>query len=382
MAAGPNITLRRILSQPKPIVPRKTKSNKNTKARPEWPGITAQTIKVWDDFNLDNLNESYGHILDLPIPGKGLAVPDPSEVLSTIEIVKPDHIRHLIGWNDKALRPTLDFAKTYLNLYNGVRLYHRTSTADGSAIARIPGAARIQVDHLVALDEYPVANLVVGIGRPSSKFQGRKLASRPENANIENVLPLRQLANLCMIAKTRYGYIQTEEDLLVCRFSKYQKDLWKVALMPIPWSRHGENQLTTELALWWLSMLAMSATQHHTIVEEKEMTRINDWELSKRDDGRGWVRRHKYSNFEEPADPPPLPVYQFPSPGNVAGQYAAFATQVGIHADPLFDFTAVAGDNPGDISFDDDFFFNGNDSNVINPADPNTTNTERGQADS
>lgn len=30
MAAGPNITLRRILSQPKTIISRKTKSNKNT----------------------------------------------------------------------------------------------------------------------------------------------------------------------------------------------------------------------------------------------------------------------------------------------------------------------------------------------------------------
>ncbi|KAI1073596.1 hypothetical protein F5B20DRAFT_587131 [Whalleya microplaca] len=71
----------------------------------------------------------------------------------------------------------------------------------------------------------------------------------------------------------------------------------------------------------------MSATHHRTIVREEEIIRINEWEFHTPDIERGWVRRHRYSNFEEPADPPPPPVYRSPSPGNVAANAAAFAAQ-------------------------------------------------------
>lgn len=387
MAAGPNITtLRRVLSQPKPLVPCKTKACKNTKGA--WPDFRADTITVWDDFNLDNLNESYGHILDLDVPEQRLAAPKPGQVLAAIEIAKPDDIRHLIRWNDKVIGPTLDFAREHLNLHDGVFLRHKISAPDNSAFARINDGRRpVRVDHFIALDEYPLSNLVIGLGRPSSKFQGRKLADHPGNASKENFWPLRQLANLCDIAKTRYGYILTDEDLVACCFSRNAPNSWKVALMPIPWSRYGENQLTTDLALWWLSMLAMSAPQHRTIVGEEEIIRINEWEVRYLDDERGWVRRHRYSNFEEPADPPPPPVYRSPSPGNVAANAAAFAAQVGINADPLFNLDATA-----DASFDDfdiDAYLNpagaGNpiaanlgDFNVVNPAGLNAANTGQG----
>ncbi|KAK3943686.1 hypothetical protein QBC46DRAFT_361700 [Diplogelasinospora grovesii] len=358
MAAGPNITtLRRVLSQPKPFVPCKTKACKNT--RGAWPDFRADTITVWDDFNLDNLNESYGHILDLDVPEQRLAAPiEPGQVLAAaIEIAKPDDIRHLIRWNDKVIGPTLDFAREHLNLHDGVFLRHKISAPDNSAFARINDGRRpVRVDHFIALDEYPLSNLVIGLGRPSSKA---------------SFWPLRQLANLCDIAKTRYG-------------RNAPNSTWKVALMPIPCSR-------TDLALWWLSMLAMSAPQHRTIVGGgEEIISINEWEVRYLDDDeRGWVRRHRYSNFEEPADPPPPPpVYRSPSPGgNVAANAAAFAAQVGINADPLFNLDATA-----DASFDDfdiDAYLNpagaGNaiaanlgDSNVINPAGLNAANTRQG----
>lgn len=125
--------------------------------------------------------------------------------------------------------------------------------------------------------------------------------------------------------------------------------------MPIPWSRHGENELTTDLALWWISMLAMSVPQHRAIVGEEQMVRINAWEyypLDDDDEERGWVRRHRYSKFEEPADPPAPPAYKSPSPDNVAANAAAFAARVGINADPFFNFNAEP-----DVPLDDFSYF-------------------------
>ncbi|KAI0004790.1 hypothetical protein F4779DRAFT_59627 [Xylariaceae sp. FL0662B] len=382
MADGLNITtLRRILSQPKPLVPCKINAWKNSRGR--WPEFRHDSITVWEDFNLDNLNESYSHVLDVRIPEQTLAVPKPHQVLDAVEITEHDDIKQLIRWNCDVIRPTLDFARAHLNLHNGVYLHHKITDPDNSAIARInDGRKPVKVDHLIALDEYPLSNLVIGLGRPSSKFRGRRLADHPGNSANWNVRPLRQLANLCKIAKTRYGYIQTDQDLVACCFSHNGLGHWNVALMPVPWSKHGENQLTTDLALWWLAMLAMSAPQHRKIVRKEEIIRINEWEVPYFHDERGWVRRHKYSNLEARADPPPPPAYRSPSPDNVNGLAAAFAAQVGINADPSFNL-----DPAGDANFHDfdvDAFLNsvglGNpgDVNFTNPADANTTDPGEG----
>ncbi len=49
--------------------------------------------------------------------------------------------------------------------------------------------------------------------------------------------------------------------------------------MPVPWTRYGENVLATDLALWWLCMLAMTAPEHRAVVSESDMVGINEWEL-------------------------------------------------------------------------------------------------------
>jgi len=277
---------------------------------------------------LDNLNDSYGHVLDLAIPHETLR---PDQVLADVAIDGPNSIKHLIGWNEGLMKPTLQFAKSRLELHPGVVLRHNYSTADKSNFASIPnGPRKLIVDHIIALDDFPGPNLVVGLGRPSSKWSGRKLANQLDNASMELLWPLRQLANICRIAQTRYGYIQTDEELVTCCFSK-AAEKWKVAIMPIPWSRYGVDVLTTDLALWWLCMLAMSARHHRAIVEEGEMVKIDDWDLVFLGEER-WVLRHRYSNFEKPTNPPSPPAYQTPSPGNAA----SFAAAVGLLADDQF----------------------------------------------
>lgn len=48
------------------------------------------------------------------------------------------------------------------------------------------------------------------------------------------------------------------------------------------------------------------------------MIRINDWDVVHIDEGRGWVRRHRYSNVEMPVSPPPPPNYSIVLPDNAA----------------------------------------------------------------
>ncbi|KAK7428379.1 hypothetical protein QQZ08_005136 [Neonectria magnoliae] len=270
MAGSVNTTtLRRVLTQSKPPVPCKTRGNKNTMGA-SWPNIDHADVKLWSDFTLENLNAAYGHILDHEISAEQLAgVPRAEHVIEGIEMHKSTDILHLVGWNDRLLRPTLALAKQHLNLHPGVQLEHITTGVDQMAYERV------QIDHQVALDEFPLPNLVVGLGRLSRNFQARQLIDLRHPPPKEGFWPLRQLANICHVAKTRYGA-----------------------------AHHGPRAL----------------------MPERDVVGIGEWEPRQVDEvNNRWVRRHRYSSFEEPTDPPPPPAYQDLTPGIPAGFAANFA---------------------------------------------------------
>lgn len=128
--------------------------------------------------------------------------------------------------------------------------------------------------------------------------------------------------------------------LVVCRFSALDPDnvkyKWSAEVMPIPWSKSGQTQLTTDLALWWLCMLALSNPQNRRVVRPWEMVSIDSWEPPhKHDDERGWTQRHWYSKFERTVDEPP-PEYESPAADDAQGQAAAFQGTVGLNGDADF----------------------------------------------
>ncbi|KAI0386001.1 hypothetical protein F5Y04DRAFT_161362 [Hypomontagnella monticulosa] len=105
---------------------------------------------------------------------------------------------------------------------------------------------------------------------------------------------------MCNIANTRYWYIVTDQDLVACCFYKEAAGQ-RVKIMPIPWMLHGEEQLTTDLALWWLCMMALSTSQDHTLATGANVVGIGERE----------VRRHREHNIEQPAHPPAVNTADF-----------------------------------------------------------------------
>ncbi len=306
MAAN-TTTLRQALTQNKPFVPCYMAPGRNTVAPPQklgnetWP---TPAVTIWNEFNLTNLNESYGHILDSPTLEARLPYDCADQVLSGISIRRDKHVKHLIGWNNFLMQPALQLAKSQLNLYPGLVLCHRHSTVDGSQTAKLLDKHHtFSVHHVIGLYDFPAQHFVVGFGRSSSRWDDAVLAAQPDTTTMELLLPIRQLANICREAETRYGYVQTDKELVVCCFSRDHNDQWKAAIMPIPWTRGGPNNLTSDLALWWLCMLAMSDSCGRAIVAEDDMDKIDGWDIFY-DNERGWGRRHCYSNFEKPTDPP------------------------------------------------------------------------------
>jgi hypothetical protein len=188
--------------------------------------------------------------------------------------------------------------------------------------------------------------LVVGLSRTSTKWKSVSVVRQSSVKRAEASWPLRQLANLCRVAETRYGYIQTDEELVVCCFGatpmigeRREKvwNNWTVDVMPVPWNTevsdgHGPRILTTDLALWWLCMLALCDGNRETVAKS-DMVPIDAWDTMHTGDERGWVRRHRYSMYEEATNTSAPPAYQTPSPANPA----AFAANVGLNGDDWFD---------------------------------------------
>ncbi|RYC62687.1 hypothetical protein CHU98_g3527 [Xylaria longipes] len=129
-------------------VPSKTKASKNTKGI-KWPKLDS-AIVLWDDFCLSTLNEdedeSYGHMLDLEVPAAQLAAGSRSASPMTSCI-------------STRRRRSFNNAVPHAYIYKDQVL--------------------VRVAHRVSLDEFPLQNLVVGLGRPSSKLQCRQVARWP-----------------------------------------------------------------------------------------------------------------------------------------------------------------------------------------------------------
>lgn len=309
-------TLRTALTQPKCSMPSISKVQ-NTRGK-LWPDID---VFVWKEFTLETLNASYGHLLDEQI--NGLDFPTPNPALATVEVEKPEVINHLIHWSDRVLGFTLELARARLDIETGTALRRRVATADSEGTKlTIPTAKQkkgnIKVDHWIQLDTEYQPTLVVGLGRPSRSFPGRDLLNGVVDPSEETVWPLRQLANLCQRTRTRYGYILTEEDMMVCCFStndhlgESDKPKWSVAIRTIAWTKTGERQLTTDLALWWLCMLAISAPENRALALRQDTTPINAWgQPFKKDEQSGvWFRCHRFSQRVEEMAAPPLTPYE------------------------------------------------------------------------
>ncbi|KAI5459081.1 hypothetical protein BGZ63DRAFT_465799 [Mariannaea sp. PMI_226] len=250
-------TLRHVLTEPKDNFDLRSTATKNTKSE-AWPGI--EGVHTWDEFNLHTLNESYGHILDAPM------AMDPCPMLRTnpepdhLQITSDPDIRKMVDWNKSVLDATLTHAQEQLELSPGIVVAQSVSTREVPRVP-LPGVSvrsgehgQSVLDHLIKLDDFPVQNLVVGFGRTSKKWNGTSFLQLVNSSALKSgdlpkniSWPVKQLANLCEKANTRYGYIQTDKDVTVFCFSKGQDDQFGVRAMPIPWSRHGTKVLTTDL---------------------------------------------------------------------------------------------------------------------------------------
>lgn len=122
----------------------------------------------------------------------------------------------------------------------------------------------------------------------------------------ERTKPLEQIATYCRVGETRYGYVVTQNELVVLRARRISKtdpnSSQKSAAFEykaIPWSEYGPGKLTVNLAIWALGCMGMN-TEHRAMEKPNHdplemMARLTWWEPVNRE---GTVLRNVISRRE------------------------------------------------------------------------------------
>ena len=131
--------------------------------------------------------------------------------------------------------------------------------------------------------------LVFGDMKPAKKFSSQDINSKDPQKKQDSKYALEQITKYLWLGKTRYGFLLTDEELVLVRlsickphteepepdpkeehFSRMLKQSKGSALKSpgpylvlewsrIPWSSSGSNKLTVNLGLWWWCVLAIQS---------------------------------------------------------------------------------------------------------------------------
>ncbi|TPX15764.1 uncharacterized protein E0L32_000098 [Thyridium curvatum] len=286
-------TLRGILSQEKPAITLGFGPTDGVAVNNSWPRINRPTI--WKAFTLETLNQSYGHILDAANPaGTYGTIPRAEDVGKITNAELPEHLEPQSKWNNSILKCSVDFAKGKLPSPIRGNVEYLPPTNHHLGIAP-------RQTHVIKLAGFDEPYLVVGLRRLTSQWAGNTLATRIKaglDIRANHLWPVRQLADACCRVGTRYGFIQTEEELVVFCFSKAADETLSVTLNAISWANYdGQYHLTTNLALWWLCMLAISGPENRRICAEQDMVPLDKWSDPVSEDFLLAAQHHYYSGF-------------------------------------------------------------------------------------
>ncbi|KAK6384938.1 hypothetical protein LTS17_002501 [Exophiala oligosperma] len=226
-----------------------------------WPDI--EDVQIWKVFTLDNINQEFSDVLDIPVTGVPLQLNVlPLPVHNQVNSLKD--LYPLFQRNDIVLSEPLKQARTHLKLHLDKEYKSSYASVLGDPNAKFPTiSGQVSCHHAIWLEHQPTLNVLAGLGKTSKHWYGSAVqAELKSKGNISNTLktPLRQLANACNKANIRHGYIQTDKELIVVEFTLQGDNKFGAKFMPIMWST--KSGLTTDLALFCLCLISMKEAQN------------------------------------------------------------------------------------------------------------------------
>ncbi|KAJ9643810.1 hypothetical protein H2204_001955 [Knufia peltigerae] len=215
--ANDQTTIRELLTTYKPLIDC-TASGMRPTTSTKWPNLG--NIKIWEDFTLAIIDRDFGFALDDPFTimnprPAGFPLPVGHQINSLADL------NALFKRNVDMLDETLVHARMILDLHFDKPCASDYATAQGYA-KFLTIRSNMALQHAIWLEHQPILNILAGLGKTSKQWCGSALQKNIRNNDEPSqslLWPVRQLANICNKANTRFGYIQTDKELVVFEFT-------------------------------------------------------------------------------------------------------------------------------------------------------------------
>ena len=262
------------LTQPNPILRENPpKSNKNTFSN-DFVELDVNQIGEWDDFTYENLTAAFSDLLAMTVVVKDIAISDDD---SQCSISNEDGVDYVMdNYSTKSLRKPIKVATEVLHKRFDASMYplsfHGRRSGYQIQNPSAPGDDRraFKPDWVIYQRYGEREASVIGDSKLCYKWKSSDLgkyhnmsASQAKNF----MMPLRQIATYCYHSHTPYGFLITSDELVVVKLHGWVKSLTSasnnkqgtVQYRSIKWSENGPGRLTVHLAIWFLTMVALSS---------------------------------------------------------------------------------------------------------------------------
>ncbi|KAI1110998.1 hypothetical protein F5Y14DRAFT_427135 [Nemania sp. NC0429] len=263
-------------------------------------------VKPWKDLTLKNFEATYKDVLLHPLgdPERRDATEIPPRITHLLE---EESVKRLAEfWNEKVVQHVLDGTQGILNqklpggCFAGGPLYFTRNCGEGhirneKGILQKPDWCLYQATENAEPRVYK--NLLPGDIKPAKRWKSEWINSPKPSLKRKADLVLAQITKYMALGNTRYGFILSEEELVAMRLSKFIRDTQTyeelaqnesaytgqlqnsslsfdgdpegcyadaarregvlLEFRQVPWAANGARKFTINLALWWLSVLAV-----------------------------------------------------------------------------------------------------------------------------
>lgn len=280
-----------VLTTTNPVLDKRQQTEGKVTTNKDYAPLDDESIELWPDFNYHNVISAFGSLLT-----SGAAEPVETQRRhgSPFEIHQEDSLDRVMNvWNLCVCRDTLKAGAAEVQARLGLPRVDITMRVHEQDLPHPSFSKALVPDFCIYAKDSSQTVLVWGENKLSSKWKSDRDALGPRWA--ENWLwPFRQLATYCIASNTRYGCILTPDELVVVRV--FKADLGynvkhSLQYASIPWENNGTNNLTVNLGLWVMAMLALN-TSHRCIINQPDVLPLNVWWKDKDRDGKRVYEHH------------------------------------------------------------------------------------------
>lgn len=258
------------------------------------------SVVHWNDFDIKPLTQAYGDTLSLSLGIQiGDSNPKPKRFSGLGKLKLACQKYFLKSVHQALVKGTNDISRQLLQATPNVEIIlDDRIQSDGGYSSGLS----LKSNDAASASTTP-ASLVVSCFYRASTWRSSNL----QQNDTLSLIPFSRLARYCLDSKTRYGFIFTNEELVVARVSATKSPQYGVSCQvewqSIPLSNSGPGVLTAKLSLWFLTMMSLHAG-HRIICAPEQLLSVNRW-WRHRDCNLRVVFQHHLSMrlvAEEPAD--------------------------------------------------------------------------------